>query len=247
MNFFFSIIEQFEISEIIFYFHNNSYYAIQNIIVVLLFGLLNFWFISSKKYSVYYFFIKLFFFILKYFIKDKFSNKHFSIITSFFFYCLTLFIFTQNILGMIPETLTITSFILLPAHLSFMSFIASVFLALELTKYKWFKAFFPSKVPASVTPILVPIEIVSYFMRLVSLTVRLFINMLAGHALLKIFSIMVLSLTAVIIELLPFQILINFILFFLVILEYAACALQAVVLVSLVAIYIDHALNFIKH
>jgi len=71
--------------------------------------------------------------------------------------------------------------------------------------------------------------------------------MLAGHALLKIFSIMVLSLTAVIIELLPFQILINFILFFFVILEYAACALQAVVLVSLVAIYIDHALNFIKH
>jgi len=70
--------------------------------------------------------------------------------------------------------------------------------------------------------------------------------MLAGHALLKIFSIMVLSLTAVIIELLPFQILINFILFFLVILEYAACALQAVVLVSLVAIYIDHALYFIK-
>jgi len=90
---------------------------------------------------------------------------------------------------MIPEVQTLTAYLELPAFVSFLFFITSFFMALEQTKYKLPRGFLPSDVPIAVGPFLFVIEFISYFIRLFSLAVRLFINILAGHILLKIFMV----------------------------------------------------------
>ena len=54
--------------------------------------------------------------------------------------------------------------------------------------FKFFTYFFPSGVPIALAPLLIPIEIISYFIRPISLSVRLFANMLAGHTMMKVFA-----------------------------------------------------------
>jgi F-type H+-transporting ATPase subunit a len=77
-----------------------------------------------------------------------------------------------------------------------------------------------------------------------SLAVRLFINILAGHLLLKIFSIIICILIQFVNQVFVLSIFLNFILIAFIFLEYAAALLQAVVLTSLVAIYIDNSFSF---
>jgi F-type H+-transporting ATPase subunit a len=145
---------------------------------------------------------------------------------------------------MTPDVLTLTSFIALPAFLSFTFFVASFFMAVYQKGFKLPKGFLPSGVPVAVGPFLFVIEFISYFIRLFSLAIRLFINILAGHMLLKIFSTIILFTCVFIYEIAILQLILDFITIAFVFLEYAACLLQAIVLVSLVAIYIDHSLNF---
>ena len=71
--------------------------------------------------------------------------------------------------------------------LALIIFIGVTLIALIKHKLKFFTFFFPSGVPIALAPLLIPIEIISYLMRPVSLSVRLFANMLAGHTLLKVF------------------------------------------------------------
>ncbi len=98
------------------------------------------------------------------------------------------FILTVNLLGIIPHTYTVTSqFIVTLAIATFMFMIGTV---LGLTRHglRFFKRFMPSGVPLAIAPIIIPIEIVSYLFRPISLGVRLFANMFAGHIVLKIFA-----------------------------------------------------------
>jgi F0F1-type ATP synthase membrane subunit a len=148
---------------------------------------------------------------------------------------------------MIPDSLTITAFIALPAHISFTFFIASFFIALEHTKFTLPRGYLPAGVPVPIGPFLFVIEFLSYFIRLFSLAIRLFINMLSGHMLLKIFAVIFLFIFNFGYELLSTQIFMTFVEVTLTLLEYVACMLQAAVLVSLVAIYLDHAQNFYHH
>lgn len=245
MKLFYDIIEQFEINEISGFIKTDPFYIFENFIVTCFFILLTYWFIISNRYSAFYFFSFFFFNLLKYNLKEKFNNTYFNIICIYFLYVIAFFIFWQNITGMIPDTLTITSFIVLPAHVSFTFFISSFFIAIYQTNFKLLKGFLPSGVPIAVAPFLFVIELISYFIRLFSLAIRLFINILAGHMLLKIFSTIILLTFNFIYEAIFVQLLINLITLSFVFLEYAACLLQAIVLVSLIAIYIDHSLNFI--
>lgn len=240
----FDIIEQFEITELISLIKDDPFYIVENFIISSILFLIMYWFITTKKYGAFFFFSYFFFYILKANLKEKFTSTHFSVVCVYFFYGLAFFIFWQNITGMIPDTLTITAFIILPAHISFTFFIASFFIALEQTHFKLPRGFLPSGVPVAVGPFLFVIEFLSYFIRLFSLAIRLFINILAGHMLLKIFATIILLIYYFIHEAFFFQILINIVTIAFVFLEYAACMLQPIVLVSLVAIYIDHALNF---
>lgn len=244
----FDIIEQFNVHDLIGYIKADPFYILDNIFFNSIILLIQYWFITTRRYGIYSAFKYIFFTILQYNLKEKFKLDSFYVIGAFFFYGLALYIFWQNITGMIPETLTLTAFLELPAFISFLFFITSFFMALEQTKYKLPRGFLPSGVPVAVGPFLFIIEFISYFIRLFSLSVRLFINILAGHILLKIFSIIALFFYFYFIysffELFMPAMFMNLLEFSFVILEYIACMLQAAVMVSLVAIYLDHSLTF---
>ena len=81
-------------------------------------------------------------------------------------------------------------------------------------------------------------------MRTFSLAIRLFINILAGHLLLKIFSIIVLFLITFLNEITILVIFFKLLVIAFILLEYAACLLQAIVISALIAIYLNQAFNF---
>lgn len=99
---------------------------------------------------------------------------------------LFLFILFSNLLGMVPYTMTITSFAMLTFFLSFTVFIGINIIALTVFNTKIVTLFLPSGTPLAIAPFLVLIELLSYVARAFSLGIRLFANMLAGHALVKI-------------------------------------------------------------
>lgn len=105
-------------------------------------------------------------------------------------YALTLFIFLLicNIFGMIPYSLTVTSYLIITLNLSGMSFFGNLLLALRVHGLKFAKFFIPNGVTGPLLILMVVIEIISYIARLFSMAIRLFANMLSGHALIKILS-----------------------------------------------------------
>lgn len=242
------IIERFEISKLTeSIFSNDLYYIIETILTDLFLVFIVYFFLTFRKYGFFYFFKKPFFFVLKANLGEKFNDTHFTNTMSIFFYFLFLFVVTQNISGIFPVNVALTSYIILPAHISFTTFIATFFIALEENKFKFLEGFLPAGTPAFISPFLVVIEAISYFIRLISLAVRLFINILAGHILLDIFShYLQLFFMNLLVTFTAFIILyiLSFAMF---IMEIGACFLQAIVLVSLVAIYVDHSLTFTKH
>jgi F-type H+-transporting ATPase subunit a len=105
-----------------------------------------------------------------------------------FIYSLFVFIIVSNLTGNIPYNYTIATSIIVSIGLSFTIFIGVTILALYRHKLVFFSYFVPSGTPLALVPLLVLIELVSYAARAVSLGVRLFANMTAGHTLIKILS-----------------------------------------------------------
>ncbi len=106
-------------------------------------------------------------------------------------FTLFIFVFVLNLLGMIPIpgiTFTVTSHIAVTAALALLVIGIVIFYGLYKHGLGFFKIFVPSDVPPWLLPLLVPIEIISFISRPISLSVRLFANMLAGHIALKIFA-----------------------------------------------------------
>ncbi len=106
-------------------------------------------------------------------------------------FSLFMFVLVVNILGMIPipgVTFTVTSHIIVTAALALLVIGIVVLYGLYKHGLHFFSLFVPSGVPAALLPLLVPIEIISFISRPISLSVRLFANMLAGHIALKIFA-----------------------------------------------------------
>lgn len=151
---------------------------------------------------------------------------------------LFLVILSSNMLGMIPYTLTVTSFALTTFTLSFASFLGLNLVALALHRSKLVDLFLPSGAPLVMSWFLIILETISYFVRVLSLAIRLFANMMAGHALTKIlgsFAWTMFSLGIVgFIGFAPWLIL-----FAISFLELLICALQAYVFVTLVSLYIN--------
>ena len=104
-----------------------------------------------------------------------------------FVFTLFLFIFAANMLGMFPYFFTPTSQIIVTATMALMVFFTVLVLGLAKNGVKFFKLFVPSGVPIYILPLVVVIEIISFFSRPLSHSVRLFANMLAGHITLKVF------------------------------------------------------------
>lgn len=105
-----------------------------------------------------------------------------------FVFSLFVFVLTANMLGMVPYSFTVTSHIAVTFALA--AFIITIVFVYGLMRngLKFFKLFLPSGVPLVLVPLMVPIEIISFLTRPVSLSVRLFANMLAGHTMLKVFA-----------------------------------------------------------
>src|SRR5262245_40433516 len=101
---------------------------------------------------------------------------------------LLIFIFTLNMLGMIPGAFTVTSHITVTAGLAALVFVTVLIVGFVKNGAHFLKLFVPSGVPIYVLPLVTAIEIISFLSRPVSHSVRLFANMLAGHITLKVFA-----------------------------------------------------------
>ena len=105
-----------------------------------------------------------------------------------FIYSLFFFIIIANLNGNIPYGFTVTTSIVVSIGLSVIIFLGVTILGLQKHGLHFFSYFIPSGTPLALVPLLVLIELISYMARAVSLGVRLFANMVAGHTLLKILS-----------------------------------------------------------
>ncbi|NNU17596.1 F0F1 ATP synthase subunit A [Parvularcula sp. ZS-1/3] len=169
-----------------------------------------------------------------------------------FVFTLFTFIFLCNLLGLLPSipgspasfhTFTVTSHIIVTFVLAILSVGLVVVYGLIKHGFGFLKLFAPSGVPLWLMPLIVPIEIISFLSRPVSLAVRLFANMLAGHVVLKVFAGFVGTLLTAggvlsVISIVP---LFGIVLVFL--LEFLVAFLQAFVFAILTCIYLQDALH----
>jgi F-type H+-transporting ATPase subunit a len=105
-----------------------------------------------------------------------------------FVFTLFLFIFAANMLGMFPYFFTPTSQIIVTATMAMMVFLTVLFVGFAKNGLKFFKLFVPSGVPWPLLIVVTPIEVLSFFSRPLSHSVRLWANVLAGHLVLKVFA-----------------------------------------------------------
>ncbi|MSO54094.1 MAG: F0F1 ATP synthase subunit A [Rhodospirillales bacterium] len=105
-----------------------------------------------------------------------------------FIFTLFMFILFGNLLGLIPYGFTFTSHIIVTFTMAIIVFIGVTLIGIARHGLHFFSFFVPPGVPAVMTPLLVPIEVVSYLSRPVSLSIRLFANMMSGHTMLKVFA-----------------------------------------------------------
>jgi F-type H+-transporting ATPase subunit a len=105
-----------------------------------------------------------------------------------FIYSLFFFILISNLVSNVPYNYSIATSVIVSLGLSFTIFIGVTILGLYIHKIRFFSFFIPGGTPLALVPLLVLIELVSYIARAFSLGVRLFANLTAGHALLKILS-----------------------------------------------------------
>src|SRR3954449_9630061 len=109
--------------------------------------------------------------------------KFFPLIFSLF-----MFIAVSNMIGIIPYTFTVASHLIITAALALLVFFIVLIYGFYKNGLKFFKLFVPSGIPVFILPLVVFIEVFSFFLRPVSHSVRLFANMLAGHIALKVFA-----------------------------------------------------------
>jgi F-type H+-transporting ATPase subunit a len=99
-----------------------------------------------------------------------------------------LFVLFGNLLGLVPFSFTYTSHIIVTIALSLLIFFLVIALSLKNHGLGFFKMFFPPGAPIFLAPLLIPIEVLSFVFRPISLSVRLFANMMAGHVMLQLFA-----------------------------------------------------------
>lgn len=249
-------LEQFEIISLISLKMFNFDFSITNLLVIILiiilvvniaFQLTARHFSNLKKYSFFFvpnnwqFFAESSFKTVLKLLFDN-LNQHGEIFSPFIS-IIFLFITICNLMGLIPYSFTITSQLIITFMMSFSIFIGINIIGYKLHKQKLISLFMPANTSFSLALILIPIEFVSYLAKPVSLGVRLFINLMAGHTLLKVivgfsWSILILENISTFIHVIPLIILV-----ILVGLELAVALIQAYVFVILACIYLNDSIN----
>jgi len=154
-----------------------------------------------------------------------------------FIFTLFMFILFANLIGMLPYFgFTFTSHIAVTFAMASFVFIGVTMIGLARHGFKFFKLFVPEGAPLALMPLLVLIELVSYLSRPISLSVRLFANMVAGHTMLKVFGGFVVALGAL--GVVPFAFIVA-----LTGLELLVACLQAYVFAILTCMYLNDALH----
>lgn len=106
-----------------------------------------------------------------------------------FVFALFFFILFANLIGMNPYAFTTTSHIAVTATMAVFTILVVIVAGIWKNGFKWFKIFAPSGLPLLMYILIIPIEIISFLARPLTLAVRLFANMVAGHVMLKLFAI----------------------------------------------------------
>ncbi|MEI5677752.1 MULTISPECIES: F0F1 ATP synthase subunit A [unclassified Mesorhizobium] len=158
-------------------------------------------------------------------------------------FSLFMFVLVANLLGLFPYFFTITSHIIVTFMLALLVIGTVVVYGIMKHGFGFFKLFVPQGVPGILVPLVVLIEVISFLSRPISLSVRLFANMLAGHITLKVFAGFVASLSTlgavgVAGSILPLAMTVA-----ITALEFLVAFLQAYVFAVLTCMYLNDALH----
>lgn len=164
----------------------------------------------------------------------KKGRKYFSFIFSVFF-----FILLSNLVGLLPFSFTLTSHFIATLTISLSFFFAWILIGIKKFGIKFFYLFVPKNISRALLPLLVVIEILSFLLRPLSLAIRLFANMLAGHILLHIIagSVLLVMSQAFFLFFMPLLVVIT-----VFVLELGICFLQAYIFCILLSIYLKDSL-----
>ena len=154
-----------------------------------------------------------------------------------FVFTLFVFILFGNFLGLLPYGFTFTSHIIVTAALAVFIFVAVTIIGFARHGLHFFSLFVPPGAPLGIAIVLAPLEVFSYLIRPVSMSLRLFANMLAGHVLLKVLAGFIVSL-GVVFGVVPFLAV-----FAVTLLEIMVAAIQAYVFALLTCIYLNDAIH----
>jgi F-type H+-transporting ATPase subunit a len=154
------------------------------------------------------------------------------------------FILVNNLLGLIPLSFAVTSHVVITFCLGFGFFVAWVIVAFKTIGLKVFNIFWPTNVPLWLRPLLMVVEILSFSLRPFSLSIRLFVNMLAGHVLLHLVggSVVLVFSKAAIFSFIPFILLLA-----VFCLELGIAFLQAYIFSILLCIYLHDSYHVHGH
>lgn len=154
-----------------------------------------------------------------------------------FVFTVFIFILVLNLLGMLPFSFTVTSHIIVTFALALAAWLVVTAIGFARHGFGYLKLFVPEGVPLPLLIFIVPIEIISYLIRPISLSVRLFANMMAGHTMLKVFAGFVTAL-GLVGGWAPFAFMVAF-----TGLEVVVAMLQAFIFTLLTCIYLNDAVN----
>ena len=160
-----------------------------------------------------------------------------------FVFSLFAFLLVVNLIGMVPYSFTITSHIIVTLMFSLMVYLGVMTIMIREHGFHALSVFLPAGAPFALYPLLIAIELISNVMRIVSLSVRLFANMMAGHILLKVllgfaWTMMMAGGVIFFLHLIPMGVV-----FVLLFLETAVAVIQAYVFATLTCIYLNEAIN----
>lgn len=244
---YYSPLEQFKVLPLFVFFHKN--FCITNIGLTLIFVFLSILFFQkliSKQYqttivpsrnsslheSFYVGVLGL--------VEDNLGKKGFRFFP--FFFVLTYFVLFSNVLGLVPYSFTTTSHLVVTLALAFSVFGATTILTFSVHGLRAFATFLPPKTSLLLSFLLVPVEILSFLFKPLSLGLRLFANIIAGHTLLKVIG----GFSWTIIKKGGLFFLVHFVhlglLFLLIGLELGVALLQAYVFLVLILIYLREAI-----
>jgi F-type H+-transporting ATPase subunit a len=154
-----------------------------------------------------------------------------------FVFTLFIFILFGNVLGLMPYSFTFTSHIVVTAALAVFIFVGVTIIGFARHGLHFFSLFVPPGAPLGIAIVLAPLELFSYLIRPVSMSLRLFANMLAGHVLLKVLAGFIITL-GVVFGTVPF-----IAVFGVTLLEIMVAVIQAYVFALLTCIYLNDAIH----